>query len=97
MKLVPMGCMKIITPSSSTLWKNLRQAGTGEVDAVDVGGDLHPPQSQLVDAALELGDGDVDVLQRHRAHPDEAVGVLAHTSAMRSFTTRDVSRAAPAS
>src|SRR5205814_1825560 len=49
------------------------QARVGEVHAVDVGIDFHATQAESLDAALQLHDGEVDILQRHRAHRYKSV------------------------
>ena len=45
----------------------------GKVHPVDAGVDLHAAQAKLFHAALELDEGEVDILQRHRSERDEAV------------------------
>ena len=45
--------------------------------AVDGASDLQPFEAQLVHHPVELGNGQIDVLQRHGgAHPDEAVWMI---------------------
>ncbi len=56
--------------------EKLLQPGAGQFLTGHVGGNLHPLEAQLVDAAFQLGNGHVAVLQRHGAQPDEAVRVL---------------------
>ena len=53
------------------------ERGVAEVHAVRVGADLHAGQAELADAALELRDGEVGRLQRHRAEAGEARRVVA--------------------
>src|SRR5581483_4062153 len=50
----------------------LRQIGAG-----DVGGDLDAPEPERFGQAVELGDGQLGGLERHRAEADEAVRVFA--------------------
>ena len=45
----------------------------GKVHPVDAGVDLHAAQAELFHAALELGQGEIEILQRHRSERDEAV------------------------
>ena len=52
-----------------------REPCVAEDGAVDVRADLDAGQSELAHQVLELGDGAVDVLQRHGAEAEETVGL----------------------
>ena len=51
------------------------EARVREFRAGDVGADLDAAEIELLHHALELGDGKLRRLQRHRAQADEAVGM----------------------
>ncbi len=54
-----------------------REARLVERMAGDVGEDLHALGAERLDGALRLGDGEIDVVQRHRrGEGREAVGML---------------------
>ena len=56
--------------------KEFFQAGAGEVDAPDIGAEFDAAEAELLDGAVELGDGHAGILQRHRAHAHQPVGVF---------------------
>ena len=72
------GCTKTAAPRSCGGLEEREERRVAEVHAVDVGADLHARQAELAHAALELGDGEVGRLQRHRAEAGEARRVVAH-------------------
>ena len=58
--------------------KEFFQAGAGEIDAPDVGAQFDAAEAELLDGAVQLGDGHAGVLQRHGAHAHQPVGVFRH-------------------
>ena len=58
--------------------KEFFQAGAGEIDAPDIGAELDAAKAELLDGAVQLGDGHAGVLQRHRAHAHQPVGMFRH-------------------
>ncbi len=60
--------------------KERTKGGAGQFRAIHVGADLHAPQPQLPHEAVQLRDGQLGRLHRHRAQADEAVRSLGHRS-----------------
>ena len=52
------------------------EAFGGEFLVADTRADLDAAEAEFVDAAIEFLDGEIGVLQRHRAETDEALGVI---------------------
>ena len=57
--------------------KEFFEAGAGEIDAPDIGAELDAAEAELLDRAVEFGNGHAGILQRHRAHAHQPVGMLA--------------------
>ena len=58
--------------------KEFFQPGAGEVDAPDIGAEFDATETELLDGAVQFGDGHAGVLQRHGAHAHQPVGVFCH-------------------
>ena len=56
--------------------KKFLQAGARQVDATDIGAKFDAAEPELFDGAVEFGNGHAGILQRHRAHAHQPVGML---------------------
>ena len=52
------------------------QARAGEVDTPDIGAEFDAAEAELFDGAVEFGNGHAGILQRHRAHAHQPVGMF---------------------
>ena len=56
--------------------KEFFEAGAGEIDTPDIGAEFDAAEPELLDRAVELGNGHAGILQRHRAHAHQPVGMF---------------------
>src|SRR5947207_8587925 len=75
-KLVPDGCMKISTPSSSTRAKNFSRPARVRSTPRTLVQSSNAAEAELLDGPVQLGPCHAGILQRHGAHPHQPIRML---------------------